>query len=164
MGVALSSCGMFEKDLPQYPCPKVLILRDAGHLVRFKPGPGRDITDIQFEAALANFKGTCKYVKGGVNIDLQIMIGVERGAAGKSSDVDFDYFVALPDYRPSPEGKKILPVHGQFQDNLTRLTYQDEVNMFLPLKNNATGPNHEVVLGFQLTPDELKYNRSRYRR
>lgn len=161
MGVALSSCGTFSKDVPQHPCPQVLILNDAGHLVRFKPGTGRDITDIQFQAAISNFVGSCEYVKNGVNVDLKVLFAVQRGAASSNPKVSFDYFVALPSFMSNPAGKKIFPVSGTFPDNKSQMIYQDEISMFLPLKNDASGPDQKVVLGFQLTPGELKYNRAR---
>jgi hypothetical protein len=161
----LSACGNpFKKDIPQYACPKVLILGDAGTLVRFKPGPGRDITDIQFEARIVNFIGGCLYEKDGVDVGLNITIAVERGAAAAGSAIEFDYFVAIPEFRPKPEGKRILNVKGEFTGSRPRLFYQDKVDLFIPLSDGATGPQKEIVLGFQLTPAEVAYNRSVRRR
>ena len=68
VGLSVASCGVLgEKKV--YPCPKLYVLADAGSLVRFKPGPGRDITDILFEGNVADFTGTCEYdgKTGGVN-------------------------------------------------------------------------------------------------
>lgn len=160
LGMSLGACGIFEKDIPQLPCPKVLILGDAGHLVRFEPGSGRDITDILFEAEIANFVGSCEYTKEGVEIELRITLDVQRGPAARNPPIDFEYFVAIPKYQPRPEGKRVLPVKGAFEDNRSRLLYQDEVDMFLPLEKNGEGPDVEIVLGFQLTPEELEFNRS----
>lgn len=163
--VILSSCGNpFKKDIPQYACPKVLIVGEADALVRFKPGAGRDITDIKFEARIVNFVGGCVYKKDGVAVDLNIMIAVERGAAAVGSALEFDYFVAIPEFRPKPEGKRIFNVKAEFAGSRPRLSYQDKVNLFIPLSDGATGPQKEIVLGFQLTPSELAYNRSVRRR
>lgn len=162
--LAACSSGPFTKSVPQYPCPKVLILGDAGTLVRFKPGPGRDITDIQFEARIVNFIGGCLYKKDGVDVGLNITIAVERGAAATGSAIEFDYFVAIPDFLPKPEGKRVLNVKGEFPGSRPRLFYQDEVDLFIPLSDGATGPRKEIILGFQLSPAEVEYNRSVRRR
>ena len=164
VGLTLGACGIIGKGVEQYACPKVLILGDAGTLVRFKPGPGRDITDILLEARIANFIGGCEYTKEGVEVRLRVLIAVERGAASRDSAISFEYFAAIPEFLPRPEGKRILPVRGEFPENLPRLVYQDEIDMFIPLADNATGPEKEIVLGFQLSPAELEYNRSTRRR
>ncbi len=162
--LAACSSNPFSKGVTQYACPKVLILGDAGALVRFKPGPGRDITDIQFEARIVNFIGGCLYKKDGVEVGLDITIGVERGAAATDSAIEFDYFVAIPEFQPQPEGKRILNVKGEFPGTRPRLFYQDKVDLFIPLSDGATGPRKEIILGFQLSPAEVDYNRSLRRR
>ena len=163
LGLLASGCGLFEKDIV-YRCPAVFILQDAKDLTRFKPGPGRDITDILFEAEIVNFQGNCDYDDGQVEIELLVQIRVERGPANKSREISFDYFVALPEFQSQPEGKRILPVTGGFEDNRTRLVYQDELTMNIPVKTPSDGAALEIVLGFQLTPEELKFNRSRIQR
>ena len=157
--LVLASCSALE-DEARYPCPKVFILGDAGNMVRFKPGPGRDITDIVFEARIANFSGSCEYEKGGVDIELVVRIDVQRGPASPDRRIAFDYFVAIPAFRPQPDAKRVLPVQGAFEENQTRLVYQDEVKMFIPLDKPVEGVNTEVVIGFQLSEDEIEFNRA----
>ena len=110
VGLSVASCGVLgEKKV--YPCPKLYVLADAGSLVRFKPGPGRDITDILFEGRVADFTGTCEYDgKKGVDIDLQVLLELRRGPASNDRAISFEYFVAIPAFRPQPEGKRELPV------------------------------------------------------
>ena len=163
LGLLAAGCGLFSKDTV-YRCPAVFILEDAKDLTRFKPGPGRDITDILFEAEIVDFKGGCDYDEGAAEIDLLVQIRVERGPANKNREISFDYFVAIPAFQSQPEGKRVLPVKGAFEDNKTRLVYQDELTMTIPVKAPTDGAGLEIVLGFQLTPDELKFNRSRKQR
>ena len=165
LGLVTAACGLFEKSVV-HRCPAVFILEDAKDLTRFKPGPGRDITDILFEAEIVNFKGSCGYDEddGEAEIELLVQIRVERGPANKKRDIAFEYFVAIPDFQSQPEGKRILPVKGAFENNRTRLVYEDELTMTIPVKVPADGAALEIVLGFQLTPEELKFNRSRLQR
>jgi hypothetical protein len=162
-GLLASSCGLFG-DSTVYRCPAVFILDDAKDLTRFKAGPGRDITDILFEAEIVNFTGECDYGDGEVEIELLVQIRVERGPANKNREIKFDYFAAIPKFKGQAEGKRVLPVIGEFEGTRTRLVYQDELKMVIPVAKPTDGGAIEIVLGFQLTPAELKFNRSRKQR
>lgn len=163
LGLLVAACGLFDKDVV-YRCPAVFILEDAKDLTRFKAGPGRDITDILFEAEIVNFVGDCDYDEGQAEIELAVQIRVERGPANKGRKVEFDYFVAIPKFRTQSEGKSIFNVVGEFEGSRTRMIYQDDLAMTIPVRVPADGAALEIVLGFQLTPDELKFNRSRKQR
>ena len=46
--------------------------------------------------------------------------------------------------------------------NRTRLVYEDQpVVLSIPLKAGAIGPDFLVYVGFQLSPEELQYNRQK---
>lgn len=163
LGLLVAACGLFDKDIV-YRCPAVFILEDAKDLTRFKAGPGRDITDILFEAEIVNFVGDCDYDEGQAEIELSVQIRVERGPANRGRKVEFEYFVAIPEFRNQVEGKSIFNVVGEFEGNRTRMIYQDDLDMTIPVKVPTDGAALEIVLGFQLTPEELKFNRSRQQR
>lgn len=163
LALVVTGCGLFDKDIT-YKCPAVFILDDAKDLTKFKPGPGRDITDILFEAEIVNFVGDCDYDEGEAEIQLSVQIRVERGPANKGRQVAFDYFVAIPKFQSLAEGKSVFEVTGEFEGNRTRMLYQDDLDMTIPVKVPSDGAALEIILGFQLTPEELKYNRSRKQR
>ena len=160
LGFLLASCGVLDKDIT-YKCPTVFILDDAKTLTKFKLGSGRDITDIMFEAEIVHFAGDCDYEEGEAEIQLSIQIRIARGPANKDRQVAFDYFTAIPQFQPQAEGKSVFNVTGEFVGNDNRMLYQDDLDMTIPVKVPTDGAALEVVLGFQLTPEELKYNRSR---
>ena len=143
----------------------MFILDDAKNLVRFKPGPGRDVTDILFEAELVNFRGSCRYKqvegKWKAEVDLTVQIAVQRGTARPNRRITFNYFAALPGFQSSVDGKSVFPVMGTFKDLERRRLYQDEIKISLPLRNPAEGASQKIVLGIQLSRETLKYNRSR---
>ncbi|MFT7572359.1 MAG: hypothetical protein ACI9JL_003410, partial [Paracoccaceae bacterium] len=82
----------------------------------------------------------------------------------KGRQVAFDYFVAIPKFQSQSEGKSVFNVTGEFEGNRTRMLYQDDLDMTIPVKVPRDGASLEIILGFQLTPEELKYNRSRKQR
>jgi len=163
LGLVLTGCGLLDKSV-KYACPQVFLLDDARDMTKFKPGPGRDITDILFEAEIVNFVGDCDYDEGQAEIELSVQIRVERGPANKGREIAFEYFVAFPKYESQSEGKSVFNVVGAFEGNRTRMIYRDDLEMTIPVKVPTDGAALEIVLGFQLTPEELKFNRSRKQR
>jgi len=163
VALALAGCSMFDKTPPP-PCPPISILADAGKLVRYKPGPGRDITDVLFEAEIADFRGSCVYRDKGtkVSIDLAVMIGLKRGPANRDHKADFEYFVAIPKFHPAPQGKRVLPIRAEFTRNRSRVRVTDTLELEIPIAKGAKGADYPVYIGFQLSPDELRENRARH--
>jgi len=47
-----------------------------------------------------------------------------------------------------------------FADNLNMARFRDaQVTLSVPLDDVWTGPNYEIYLGFQLSAEQLEYNR-----
>lgn len=155
----LGACAELQKEKRPV-CPQVLVLKDAGGLSRYKPGPGRDITDLRFEARLVDFRGDCGYDDNRADMNLKIMFEITRGPAQQGAVARFSYFVAIPKFHPSPAGKRVFPVAVSFPANRTRIRYADELEVEIPLD---PGPlkldDYKVYLGFQLSPGELDFNR-----
>ena len=57
-------------------CPVARVLEDPAQMTRFKPGAGRDITDIEFNVAFLENTGagTCKIDDDKVDVELKVLI------------------------------------------------------------------------------------------
>ena len=158
LALALSGCGMFGSSERTPPCPKVFLANEISTLTRFRPGGGRDITDVAFQVDLAGYSGSCKYEKTKLTVTLDVNFAVARGPAGGPT-ADFEYFVAIPKLYPSDAAKREFDVAFRFPQNAGRGQFQDEVEIDVPLASRNTGPSNEIYVGLQLTPEELEYNR-----
>lgn len=157
--LALASCSVFEKKEPP-PCPPIFILGDASKLTKFRPGPGRDLTDVEYEAEIIGYKGGCAYDEKGAKIDLQVTFSVQRGPGNTGNKADFTYFAAVPYYYPAPEAKAEFPVTVGFPDGTNYVKFTDEtVDMRIPVKDKEVIDKYEIYLGFQTTQEELNRNR-----
>lgn len=159
MTAALAGCSSLTKsELP--PCPPVFILSDASHVTKFRPGAGRDLTDVEFEAEIVGFKGECGYDAKGANVDLSVSLDVKRGPAATAREASLSYFVAIPKFYPADEAKAVIAVPVVFPDGVDSARITDEgVRMQIPLKNRDLIDQYVIYLGFQTTPDELEQNR-----
>ncbi len=149
-----------SKEKPQAACPVGLIPADSATVTKFRDGPGRDLTDVVSEAEIVNILVQCKYDPKGVTVDLQVAIAGGRGPADRARVADFDYFVAIIDPKQNVVQKQPFRVRFEFTDNRTRLGMIEELEPRVPLSDAFDGPKYQLMVGFQLSPDELAWNRS----
>lgn len=159
----LFACGSFSSNKSPVPrCPSVFLLKNANSLTYFKPTPIQDITDISATVTIVDFTGECKYNKKGTkaNIILKVIFDIKRGPADNKKATSFRYFVAIPEFHPAPKGKSIFPLRAHFKGNQTRITLSDEISIEIPMSRTSKVDQYSVYIGLQLTPQQLKYNRS----
>lgn len=140
------------------------LVQAADNLTTFRAGPGRDITDIEFQVRLINFRGECDFDDGKAEVEFTVDFVVEKGPANRSGEAKFSYFVAIPHFYPNPAGKKIFPVAVKFEGAAARMRYRDEVELDIPITAKQSPLEYPVYVGLQLTQAQLEYNRSSGRR
>ena len=155
----LASCSVLEKKAPP-PCPPIYLLGDAAQLTKYKPGRGRDLTDIEFQAEIQGYTGECGYDEKGAIVELQVTFNLIRGPADDDRKAAFEYFLAVPLYYPAPEAKAVFPIEATFPEggNYTRHT-DETVVMRIPVKDKDIIQKYEIYLGFQTSAAELEANR-----
>lgn len=163
--LALSACKAFDKEEPPI-CPRVSALADSIAMTKFRPGPGRDLTDVELRAEMTSYHGSCRYDAEAkqMHVTLQVGIDAERRPALVGRRADISYYIAIPAFYPDPQAKQILPVALEFSESSNRVHYTDgEVEIAIPMENFKELPKYEVFVGLQLTPDELDFNRQQKR-
>ena len=142
------------------PCPPIYILADAAKVTKFRPGSGRDLTDVVLEAEVIAYKGNCWYDEKGAVVEMQVSLAVKRGPAATGPDSELTYFVAIPKFYPSPEAKAEFTVPVKFPAGMNEARVNDDdVVMRFPVKDKEVINNYEIYLGFQETAEELEMNR-----
>jgi hypothetical protein len=161
------SLNPFGEKQPVPACPKIRLLKDMDIITVYRPGSGRDITDIRFGGEIIGFKGECEYIgKRGVYSNVVVVLKVDfkitRGPAEKSQLVSIPYFIAIPEFYPSASGRSDFNFRVNFPKNKNLMRISDqEVEISIPLTVTRKGPNSKIYIGFQLTPDQLEFNRKR---
>lgn len=146
---------------PPPPCPQVTVLRDAAELIRYRPGPGRDLTDIVEHAKFAKLGLKCDYERDRLEVELAIDIAVERGPAATGREVRLPYFVAVIGSDDEILAKEVFTSVAEIPADRRRLGVREETEQIIPLRGSQTGSNFEIIVGFQLTEAELEANRRR---
>ena len=149
------------------PCPEVSILREAAALTRYRPGPGRDLTDVVLEATIVDVFVSCAYTNKGkvytnVAATLQVIFEAERGPADRDRVADLTYFVAMPQFYPRPQGRREFDTRIEFPGNRSKLILTDpEVVIDIPLSESRIGADYQIVIGFVLDREQIEENRRR---
>jgi hypothetical protein len=139
-------------------CPKVEVVGDLSRLVQFSDGPGRDPSDILYAARVTDVKSGCLYDKRGVTVDMVVSLVAERGRAGaKLQGADIAYFVAITDATQAIVDKKVFTSRLDFSGDVARL--DDALDQIIPLSSiTASADDHTIIVGFQLTPEQIDFN------
>jgi hypothetical protein len=156
----LSACSMFQPNSPK-PCPRVSLLNDAAKLTRYRDGPGRDLTDVLFEARVHDVKWGCKYADGRVRVEAMIDIIAQRGPAFAGANAQVPFFVAVIDETQNIIAKKTFDSEVEFRDGRRRAGVREEIDQTVFLKQGEHGPEYEIIVGLQVTERQLQQNRGR---
>ncbi|HEY4345032.1 MAG TPA: hypothetical protein VGN05_11845 [Parvibaculum sp.] len=148
-----------EKAAPK-PCPSIGVLDGADRVTIFN-GRGKDLTDVVVRAEITKAAIKCEYDTGEhtISVDLAFNGGAELGPAATSRDMSLKGFLAIT----RTDGKKVskqiydIPVTFDKSRNVRFLKSIEET--VVPYGGNVNGSIYEFLVGFQLTPDQLDYNR-----
>lgn len=142
-------------------CPRVVILADAADLSRYRATGGQDLTDLVLDGRIASFKGGCEREDiDHVRTNLTVEMRLTRGPAGARAS-QISYFVAVRD------GDRILDKQTynlgvQFAENQDQMRMTGpETSLIVPVSKEKSAAAYDVLIGFQLSPDELAVNRRR---
>jgi len=162
VALILGACSFLDSSTPP-PCPNVSILAGSERLVLFKPGPGRDIIDILVEADISNLRAACEYDDLRVDVESAFEIIAARGPKAETSRVIIVFFAAIIDPNGRVIAKETFESRVEFPQNRRRVGVREQVIQQIPLTKLTDGRDYQVLVGFQLTPDQLEYNQSRRR-
>jgi hypothetical protein len=161
--LALAACSSGDEAVSAQ-CPRGGIAPDTNTVVLFRDGPGRDVTDVLMQAQVVDMRITCEYAQGrrarpGVTLDLQIAFAADRGPAERNRRAAVPYFVAIVDGERNIVAKETFTAEFAWPDNRPRTGRVDQWEPVIPLKSNFDGPSYQILVGFQLTADQVEWNR-----
>ena len=161
--LALAGCALLDEGGSPNVCPQTAILDGPGELVRFAPGSAGGPGDMLFRAKMKAISGLCDADKKGVDMELQISMEAVRGPANAKGEAQFAYFVAILDRDKKVLTRTKFPMIARFQRQETTLNFSEAVTVTIPQKKDLLPKDYIVYLGFEMTPEELAYNRKRQR-
>lgn len=157
--LALAACDPFTNNTPQFACPRFGGLETATQQVKFRPGEGRDLTDVMYMIRLNGVQRVCEYDRGGVAVAMRVGFALELGPANPDRNASFQYFVAITDGDNNVLTKQVFPVALAFPANVGYVEKTDELDQRIPMPVGRSASAYQIIVGLQLSEAELDYNR-----
>jgi hypothetical protein len=160
--LAAGGCALLNEGSPNI-CPATAILDDAGELVRFAGTAPKGPVDVTFTARMKYISGVCDVDEKNVVMELNTWMEATRGPSNESGQVKFAYFVAILGKDKTVLTRTKFPMIAKFQGRETKLDFADTVTVTIPRKKGDVPKDYIVYIGYEMTPDELAYNRKKLR-
>lgn len=134
-------------------CPAVDVLQETGSVTRLKDG------SVASRANIGDFTGSCAIGRSETVMTLSIPVVGTQGPAGAPGTTEqYPMFAAVVDPDSKPLSKQPLAATLTYDARMATVAIPAEVHV--PLRAGTKAGQYQVLLGFQLTPEELAFNRN----
>ena len=159
---AIFSEGYFapSEPPPPPPCPRLALAEYADRLLRYNSDV-RVEDNLIYDARIIQADGDCGYDGDEIDVNMTVRITVALGPAATEDQVPIRYFVAIArnsDHSVAARG--LFDTLVTFPGITRHSGTQEDFEQITPLKEGETGADYVNLLGFEMTPEELAYNRS----
>ena len=164
-------------------CPGLAVLRDAATITKFRPGGGRSEADIVYQGEITDARISCVHdlrkpkrtgnyftdmlvrsplpQDGTMKMEITLIMRATNGPAARPGPVTLSYFVSVTDAEKNVLNKATFEVAVNFPKTRSRQLVADApIKLEIPIAKGQTGGEFGVFVGYQLTREELQYNRS----
>ncbi|HZT51071.1 MAG TPA: hypothetical protein VFA22_04020 [Stellaceae bacterium] len=141
------------------PCPAIVAAPGADAIYLFRPG-GKERKDVVIAGRVYSTQITCYRRTAGIDANAEIQFYAER-INNQVKNTELPYFVALVDPAQHVLSQQAFQVPIVFLPGEGyRRTPPEKITIHLPLRNRAEATAYSVIVGFQLTPEQMAFNRS----
>ncbi|MGE0830312.1 MAG: hypothetical protein AB7O04_13305 [Hyphomonadaceae bacterium] len=143
------------------PCPLMGVLYDSARIVEFASAEER-YANIRFTGEMRGVRGFCRYVGADpIEMNLEIDMAFGRGPAAESDRRVYRYWVAVTRRGVAPIEKQYFDIEVRFENGEPVRAGTEQIQrIVIPRATpEISGDNFEVLVGFELTPEQLQFNR-----
>ncbi len=152
-----------QDDRPNVgPCPLMGVLYDNSRLVSFVGEDTSRYAGITFTAEMQGVRGLCRYVEADpIAMSIEIDMAFGRGPAATADRQTYRYWVAVTRRGRAPIEKAYFDVDVRWRRGEQVVTRTEQIERIEIPRANAevSGENFEILVGFELTPEQLQFNR-----
>ena len=170
LGLAFVGAGMLAgcfnldalNDSPNVgPCPVTGSLYEANRVVEVQGVERHE--NVGFTGAIEGVRGFCRYIgTSPITMEIEVDFAFGRGPKAEGYSHNYPYFVTVTRRDKSVLAKEVYQMKVDFPRNKDTVKRTEKIDgIVIPrAAGTVSGTNFEVIVGFDLTPDQLAYNRS----
>jgi len=163
--LALTACSsgvgeVFDTRQNVGPCPPAGAIYDAARLVELDGG-GELFSNIRFTGEITGVRLQCRYVENDpIAGELEIDFAFGRGPAADAQTHNFPYFVTVTRRDASVLARQDFVLTADFRNGPVTAVTETIGNITIPRADGSiSGANFEILVGFDLSEDQLAFNR-----
>ena len=144
------------------PCPLMGVLYESSRIVDFAAPNEERYANIEFTGEMQGIRGLCRYVDADpITMNVEIEMAFGRGPAATSDRQTYRYWVAVTRRGVAPIEKAYFDVDVRFPRGEAVVTRTEHIErIVIPRATpDLSGENFEILVGFELTPEQLQFNR-----
>ena len=156
-----------KKKLPVYDgtCPAVSVRPDLRRLVEFydpsKTSEAGKISEISIDAV----RNVCRIENAQLVMQIDFSLSGKTGPKARVQPSDkpsfaYPYFVAVTDPQGNVLSKEIFAASVAYASDQKEIKQTESIFQNMPFPDSSIGQSYTVVVGFQLTPEQLAYNQA----
>lgn len=165
-GLMLASCSgnavtrAFDTRNNAGPCPPAAVLYDASRVVEME-GDSNNFNNISYTGELNGIEIFCRYVSDQpLRATLELDFAFGKGPMADANRHQYRYWVAVTRRSSKVLAKEYFTIDANFgRDKVTGQTVTLEDIVIPRVDGTISGANFEIVVGFDLTDEQLAFNR-----
>jgi hypothetical protein len=143
------------------PCPFVKVLYDAARYVELKDNR-ETAAAVGYTGEIQSLSSACQYKSDDpIRVEMEVLFALGKGPQATSSTKTYRYWVAVTDRNQEVIAKEYFNLPVTFAPGEDRTLVTDKVfGISIPRgKASVSGSNFEVLVGFDVTPEMVAFNR-----
>ncbi len=169
-GLMLASCGSnpvsraLDTRSNAGPCPPAVALYDAARVVELD-GNGKNFSNIGYTGEITGVKVNCRYVESQpLRAELVLDFAFGKGPKATANSHSYTYWIAVTRRSSKVLAKEYFTVDADFGSGKVAGRQEIVEDIVIPrLDETISGANFELVVGFDLTEEQLAFNRAGHR-
>ena len=163
--IAAAGCNTVRDSLDDTPnagpCPVAAVMFDASRIVEINGS--ETFSNVGFTGEVSKVDGFCRYT-GDNPITMEVSIDFElgRGPSANGNARTYNYFVAVTRRNQAVIERQSFSFDVRFPSGAERTSHTEKLEgIVIPrASETVSGSNFEVLVGFELTDEQLAFNRS----
>tara|TARA_R110002072_G_scaffold108678_1_gene235584 strand:+ start:167 stop:811 length:645 start_codon:yes stop_codon:yes gene_type:complete len=147
------------------PCPQVEIVDDLSSLSDFESPKKQNKANLISRVDLRSAESSCKLASKSAVVDLKLFFNGQLGPKGRIKPADkpffsYPFFVAVTAPSGKIMAKEIFAASLTYAGNENTHVYNEVLRQIIPINSKSEASRYKILIGFQVTPDQLAYNRT----
>lgn len=144
------------------PCPAAASMYDVSRYVSFKDDGNELYSNLNFTGEIVDVKIWCRYAGADpMEAEVEIDFAFGKGGAATENSHTYPYFVAVVRNSGKVLNKEYFAVQSDFRDGTIDGARELIAKITVPrVDETISGSNFQILVGFDLSQEQLEFNRA----